>query len=92
MSVEILSLSQTRGNNDAPQDTTVGGAKPLHRFINAQPQLIGVRHHTVTPLTVTASNEQTIMASTTVCDCFGSSTYILHLIQGSSSPVLGILF
>ncbi|XP_019747163.1 uncharacterized protein LOC109528687 [Hippocampus comes] len=42
MSVALLSLSQTRGNNDAPQDTTVGGAKPLHRFINAQPQLIGI--------------------------------------------------
>ncbi|XP_077376036.1 uncharacterized protein LOC144017916 [Festucalex cinctus] len=41
MSVEILSVSQTRENSDAVQDT-VGGAKPLHRFINAQPQLVGI--------------------------------------------------
>ncbi|XP_077421032.1 uncharacterized protein LOC144051107 isoform X2 [Vanacampus margaritifer] len=41
MSVEILSVSQTRGNSDTVQDR-VGGAKPLHRFINAQPQLVGI--------------------------------------------------
>ncbi|XP_057686837.1 uncharacterized protein si:ch1073-291c23.2 [Corythoichthys intestinalis] len=42
MSVEFLSVRQAGENNAALQDTTVGGAKPLHRFINVQPQLVGI--------------------------------------------------
>lgn len=41
MSAEIYSAS---GNNASLQGTTVGGIKPLHRFIKGQPKIIGVRH------------------------------------------------
>lgn len=40
MSAEVYSLN---GNNASDQSTTVGGSKPLHRFIKGQPKIIGVR-------------------------------------------------
>ena len=47
MSAELYSAN---GNNASLQGTTtVGGTKPLHRFIKGQPKIIGVRHaHTHT--------------------------------------------
>ncbi|XP_054625587.1 uncharacterized protein si:ch1073-291c23.2 [Dunckerocampus dactyliophorus] len=42
MSVELLSASPPSGNNGSLQATKVGGRKPLHRFMKAQPQSVGV--------------------------------------------------
>ncbi|XP_041645449.1 uncharacterized protein LOC121511006 [Cheilinus undulatus] len=39
MSVALYSAS---GNNATLQSTTVGGTKPLHRFIKGQPKIIGI--------------------------------------------------
>ncbi|XP_006779967.1 membrane-spanning 4-domains subfamily A member 15-like [Neolamprologus brichardi] len=41
MSAELLSVSDPGGNNGNPQDTSVGGTKPLHRFLKGQPKIIG---------------------------------------------------
>lgn len=41
MSAELISAS---GNNASLQGTTVGGSKPLHRFMKGQPKSVGVRH------------------------------------------------
>lgn len=41
MSAELVLAS---GNNATPQETTIGGSKPLHRFIKRQPKIIGVRY------------------------------------------------
>ncbi|KAM9817517.1 uncharacterized protein ACB057_002809 [Neosynchiropus ocellatus] len=35
-------LYSARGPEDAAQGTTVGGSKPLHRFIKGQPKVIGI--------------------------------------------------
>ncbi|XP_077446818.1 uncharacterized protein LOC144067159 [Stigmatopora argus] len=42
MSVELLPARQPGENNAPLRDTTVGGAKPLHRFINGEPQVVGI--------------------------------------------------
>ncbi|XP_061820300.1 uncharacterized protein [Nerophis lumbriciformis] len=42
MSVEIFSASPPAGNNESLQANRVGGSKPLHRFMKAQPQSVGV--------------------------------------------------
>lgn len=44
MSAELYFASGPDGNNARLQGTTVGGSKPLHRFIRGQPKTIGVRH------------------------------------------------
>lgn len=44
MSSELYTVSGPGGNNASLQGTTVGGSKPLHRFIRGQPKIIGVRH------------------------------------------------
>lgn len=52
MSAEVYIAS---GNNSSLQSTTVGGSKPLHRFIKGQPKIIGVRHthtHTHAQMTI----------------------------------------
>ncbi|XP_030582027.1 uncharacterized protein LOC115778125 isoform X2 [Archocentrus centrarchus] len=41
MSAELLSVSQQCGNNGNLQGTTVGGAKPIHRFLKGQPKILG---------------------------------------------------
>ncbi|XP_044058175.1 uncharacterized protein LOC122878816 isoform X2 [Siniperca chuatsi] len=41
MSVELYSPSGPGGTNASLQGTTVGGSKPLHRFIRAQPKITG---------------------------------------------------
>ncbi|KAL3992813.1 cell adhesion molecule 1 [Sarotherodon galilaeus] len=41
MSAEILSVSDPGGNNRNPQGASVGGTKPLHRFLKGQPKIIG---------------------------------------------------
>lgn len=40
MSAELYASSES---NASLQGTTVGGSKPLHRFIKGQPKIIGVR-------------------------------------------------
>nr|XP_057945824.1 uncharacterized protein LOC131139887 [Doryrhamphus excisus] len=42
MSVELLPASPPSGNNGSLQATKVGGSKPLHRFMKAQPESVGV--------------------------------------------------
>ncbi|XP_044058158.1 uncharacterized protein LOC122878816 isoform X1 [Siniperca chuatsi] len=42
MSVELYSPSGPGGTNASLQGTTVGGSKPLHRFIRAQPKITGI--------------------------------------------------
>ncbi|XP_069549879.1 uncharacterized protein [Brachyistius frenatus] len=42
MSAELYSVSGPGGNNESFQGTTVGGNKPLHRFIRGQPKMIGI--------------------------------------------------
>ncbi|XP_061881842.1 uncharacterized protein LOC133632972 [Entelurus aequoreus] len=42
MSVELFSASPPAGNNESLQANRVGGSKPLHRFMKAQPQSVGV--------------------------------------------------
>ncbi|XP_073320440.1 uncharacterized protein [Pagrus major] len=39
MSAELFPASR---NNASPQGTTIGGSKPLHRFIKGQPKTVGV--------------------------------------------------
>ncbi|XP_036950214.1 uncharacterized protein LOC119017582 [Acanthopagrus latus] len=39
MSAELFPAT---GNNASPQDTTIGGSKPLHRFMKGQPKNVGV--------------------------------------------------
>ncbi|XP_039981244.1 uncharacterized protein LOC120788954 isoform X3 [Xiphias gladius] len=41
MSVKLCSASGPEGNNASLQGTTVGGSKPLHRFIKGQPKIVG---------------------------------------------------
>ncbi|KAM4596157.1 uncharacterized protein V3H82_014049 isoform 1-T2 [Fundulus diaphanus] len=41
MSVEFHAASEPSGNNETPQVATVGGNKPLHRFLRCQPKIIG---------------------------------------------------
>ena len=49
MSAQLLSANEPGGKNASLQGTTVGGRKPLHRFMRGQPKIIGVRHtHTHT--------------------------------------------
>ncbi|KAI4830878.1 hypothetical protein KUCAC02_002479 [Chaenocephalus aceratus] len=42
MSVELFRVSEPGGTNAGLQSTTVGGSKPLHRFIKRQPKTIMV--------------------------------------------------
>ncbi|XP_040900306.1 uncharacterized protein si:ch1073-291c23.2 [Toxotes jaculatrix] len=42
MSAELYTASGSGGNDASPQSTTVGGSKPLHRFMKGQPKIIGV--------------------------------------------------
>ncbi|XP_044201848.1 uncharacterized protein si:ch1073-291c23.2 isoform X1 [Thunnus albacares] len=42
MSSELYTVSGPGGNNASLQGTTVGGSKPLHRFIRGQPKIIGI--------------------------------------------------
>ncbi|XP_038557502.1 uncharacterized protein LOC119890340 isoform X3 [Micropterus salmoides] len=42
MSAELYFASGPDGNNARLQGTTVGGSKPLHRFIRGQPKTIGI--------------------------------------------------
>lgn len=42
MSANLYCASDPSGNNATLQGTTVGGSKPLHRFIKGQPKLIGI--------------------------------------------------
>ncbi|XP_067345289.1 uncharacterized protein [Channa argus] len=41
MSVEFHPASGPGGNNASLQGTTVGGSKPLHRFLKVQPKIVG---------------------------------------------------
>ncbi|XP_027871482.1 uncharacterized protein LOC114143538 isoform X1 [Xiphophorus couchianus] len=41
MSVELCPVSEPDGNNETTQDFTLGGNKPLHRFLRCQPKVIG---------------------------------------------------
>ncbi|AWP01789.1 Hypothetical protein SMAX5B_013204 [Scophthalmus maximus] len=42
MSAVLYPASGPGGNNASLQSTTVGGSKPLHRFIKGQPKIVGV--------------------------------------------------
>ncbi|XP_031702265.1 membrane-spanning 4-domains subfamily A member 4D-like isoform X2 [Anarrhichthys ocellatus] len=42
MSADLYCASNSGGNNANLQGTTVGGSKPLHRFIKGQPKIIGI--------------------------------------------------
>ncbi|XP_019935277.1 membrane-spanning 4-domains subfamily A member 4A-like [Paralichthys olivaceus] len=42
MSTMLYSVSGPGGNDASLQGTTVGGSKPLHRFMKGQPKIIGV--------------------------------------------------
>ncbi|XP_068587237.1 membrane-spanning 4-domains subfamily A member 4D-like [Cebidichthys violaceus] len=42
MSADLYCASDSGGNNANLQGTTVGGSKPLHRFIKGQPKIIGI--------------------------------------------------
>ncbi|XP_059202986.1 uncharacterized protein LOC131982366 isoform X2 [Centropristis striata] len=42
MSTELYRASQPGGNDASVQGTTVGGSKPLHRFLKGQPKIIGI--------------------------------------------------
>ncbi|XP_026233563.1 uncharacterized protein LOC113174095 [Anabas testudineus] len=42
MSVQLYSASGSGGNEASIQGTTVGGSKPLHRFIRGQPKIVGI--------------------------------------------------
>ncbi|XP_031170287.1 membrane-spanning 4-domains subfamily A member 4D-like [Sander lucioperca] len=42
MSAELYCVSEPGGNNASLQSTTVGGSKPLHRFLKGQPKIIGI--------------------------------------------------
>ncbi|KAK2854228.1 hypothetical protein Q5P01_006889 [Channa striata] len=42
MSVEFYSASGPAGNDASHQSTTLGGSKPLHRFMKGQPKLVGI--------------------------------------------------
>ncbi|XP_059213626.1 membrane-spanning 4-domains subfamily A member 4D-like [Centropristis striata] len=42
MSAEVFLAGQPGGNNASVQGTTVGGHKPLHRFLKGQPKIIGI--------------------------------------------------
>lgn len=42
MSVELFRVSEPGGTNAGLQSTTVGGSKPLHRFIKRQPKTVGI--------------------------------------------------
>ncbi|XP_062277217.1 membrane-spanning 4-domains subfamily A member 15-like isoform X2 [Scomber scombrus] len=42
MTSEIYFESGPGGNNASLQSTTVGGSKPLHRFIKGEPKIIGI--------------------------------------------------
>ncbi|XP_041846673.1 uncharacterized protein LOC121643363 [Melanotaenia boesemani] len=41
MSAELYTASQPAENNGSLQTTTVGGSKPLHRFLKGQPKIMG---------------------------------------------------
>ncbi|KAM9765943.1 uncharacterized protein ACNS7B_003322 isoform 2-T2 [Menidia menidia] len=41
MSAELYTSSEQRGNNGSLQGTTLGGTKPLHRFLKGQPKIMG---------------------------------------------------
>ncbi|XP_032378316.1 uncharacterized protein si:ch1073-291c23.2 isoform X2 [Etheostoma spectabile] len=41
MSAELYCVGEPGGNNASDQSTTVGGGKPLHRFLKGQPKIIG---------------------------------------------------
>ncbi|KAM4743955.1 uncharacterized protein FYW61_000148 isoform 2-T2 [Anableps anableps] len=42
MSVELCTPSGPDGNNETTQDFTLGGNKPLHRFLRCQPKISGI--------------------------------------------------
>ncbi|XP_032378298.1 membrane-spanning 4-domains subfamily A member 4D isoform X1 [Etheostoma spectabile] len=42
MSAELYCVGEPGGNNASDQSTTVGGGKPLHRFLKGQPKIIGI--------------------------------------------------
>ncbi|KAM9860735.1 uncharacterized protein ACBR49_000115 [Aulostomus maculatus] len=42
MSAELYSVSEPAGNDADPRGIAVGGTKPLHRFVKAQPKIIGI--------------------------------------------------
>ncbi|XP_072321604.1 uncharacterized protein [Eucyclogobius newberryi] len=42
MSAELYIPPRPRDNNGLVQTTTAGGTKPLHRFIKAQPKIVGI--------------------------------------------------
>ncbi|KAK5873774.1 hypothetical protein PBY51_018785 [Eleginops maclovinus] len=42
MSAELFLTSEPGGTNAGLQGTTVGGSKPLHRFIKGQPKAVGI--------------------------------------------------
>ncbi|XP_034385504.1 uncharacterized protein LOC117728769 isoform X1 [Cyclopterus lumpus] len=42
MSADLYCTSDSGGNNASLQGTIVGGSKPLHRFIQGQPKIIGI--------------------------------------------------
>ncbi|XP_033972031.1 uncharacterized protein LOC117471272 isoform X1 [Trematomus bernacchii] len=42
MSVDLFRVSEPGGTNAGLQSTTVGGSKPLHRFIKRQPKTVGI--------------------------------------------------
>ncbi|XP_054892774.1 uncharacterized protein LOC129364251 isoform X2 [Poeciliopsis prolifica] len=88
MSVELCPVSEPDGNNETTKDFTLGGNKPLHRFLRCQPKVVGT-----VMLVIGASS--VIVAIATYSD-----VYILHMwmvfppeiLMGILLTICGILY
>ncbi|XP_008403958.1 uncharacterized protein LOC103462761 [Poecilia reticulata] len=67
MSVELYPVSEPNGNNETTQDITLGGNKPLHRFLRCQPKVVGT-------VMLVIGSSSVIVAIATYSD-----VYILHM-------------
>ncbi|PWA29075.1 hypothetical protein CCH79_00006143, partial [Gambusia affinis] len=67
MSVELCPVSEPDGKNETTQDFTLGGNKPLHRFLRCQPKAIG------TVMLVIGASSVIVAIATS------SDVYILHM-------------
>ncbi|AWP01790.1 Hypothetical protein SMAX5B_013204 [Scophthalmus maximus] len=88
MSAVLYPASGPGGNNASLQSTTVGGSKPLHRFIKGQPKIVGfiicgilyiLTEHNPTKKTVTISLALSIV---TILGALWTMLYIMpHLVH-----------
>ncbi|XP_034385505.1 uncharacterized protein LOC117728769 isoform X2 [Cyclopterus lumpus] len=85
MSADLYCTSDSGGNNASLQGTIVGGSKPLHRFIQGQPKIIGfiicgilyiLTEHNPTKKTVTIS------LALSVVTILGAAWSVMHILPG----------